>query len=157
MSFYKVSKTEHRRINAFQLWFWRRHLRVSLTARRSNQSNLKEISLKYSLEWLMLKLKLQYFGHLMWRANSLEKTLMLGKIEGRRRRYQRMRWLDSIINLMDMSLSTLWEIVKYREMWHAAVHEVANSWTQLSDWTNGRKYTWILKEFERFCEKQSHS
>ena len=137
-----ILSSERQKIDAFELWCWERLSRVPWIARRSNQSILKEISPGCSLEGLMLKLKLQYFGHLMRRADSLEKTLNLGKIEGRRRGWQKTRWLDSITDSMDMNLSKLQEMVKDREAWHVVVHGVTKSWTRLSDWTATKTY-WL--------------
>ena len=131
-----IKKAEHWRIDVFDLWCWRRLLRVPWPVKISNKSILKEVNLEYLLEVMMIKLKLQYSGHLLWRVNSLEKNLMLGKIEGKRRRgWQRLRWLDRITNSMDMNLSKFWDIVKDMEAWYTAVHEVTKSQTELSNWT----------------------
>ena len=145
-----IKKAEHWRTDAFELWCWRRLLRVPWTARRSNHSILKEIRPECSLEGLMLKLKLQYFGHLMRRTDSLEKTLIVGKIEGRRRRgWQRIRWLDGITDSIDMSLGKLWELVMDREAWHAVVQEVAKRQTRLSDWTELKWNKTVNKLFNK--------
>ena len=148
-----IRKAESRGIDAFEQWCWRRLLRVTWTIRRSNQSILKKINPEYSLEGLMLKLKLQYFGHLLWRTDSLEKTLLLGRIEGRRRRgRQRMRWLDGITDSMDMSLSKLQEFVMYRDACRATVYELAKSWPLLSDWIT----ILIMNIIRRKLRKQHH-
>ena len=147
-----VKKAEHRKIDAFKLWCWRRLLRVPWTARRSNQSILKEISPGCSLEGLILKLKLQYFGHIMWRVDSLEKSLMLGGIGGRRRRgRQRTRWLDGITDLIGMSLSKLQEFVMDKEAWRGAIHGVTKSRTRLSHWTELNWTVWEIPRLNLYC------
>ena len=165
-----IKKAEHWRFDAFELWCWRRPLRVPWTSRRSNLSILMEISPEYSLEGLMLKLKLQYFSHLMWRTDSFEKTLMLGKIEGGRRRgQQRVRWLDGITDSVDVSLSKLRELVMERKVWRVAVHGVTKNQTQLSDWTDERRgkgrrlgttatpFPFFIPHRQTFLSSPSHS
>ena len=151
--FEALKKAEHWRIDAFELWCWRRLLSVPWTSRRSSQSIWKEISPEYSLKGLMLKLKLQCFGHLMWRTNSLGKTLMLRKIEGRRRAQQRMSWLDGITDMMDTSLSRFWELVMDSKDWHASVHGVTKSQTQLSAWIEWQ----FLSDYNMWINEQSYS
>ena len=149
-----IKKAEHWRIDSFESWCWKRLLRVPWTARRSNQSTLKEINPEYSLEGLMLKLKLQYFGHLIWRAEMLEKILMMGKVEGKRRGQQRMRWLDSITDSVDMNLSKLCEIVEDRTAWCATVHGVAKSQTRLRKWTTTKTtscFAYLLWQVQRWA------